>query len=872
MVLRIIPPAAVPLRRVFFRAIVPAMAKAPKTSASRPRGPGSPAGERFAPGAAEALRREIADCAGNEVFFLARLGADGLVAEAEVLARGGEEEVPAPDLRPSRGEVVVHNHPGGILVPSAADMAAASRMGAEGVGFFIVDNPVSRVYAVVEPSAPEPPPPPLDREEIAAFFAPGGPLSRCHPHYEMRPSQARMAAEVARILEESGVGVFEAGTGTGKSLSYLLPAAMWALAGRRRVVVSTHTINLQEQQFRRDLPLLSRALGRTVRAAVVKGRGNYLCLRKRDNLAGEEGEALLEFDDPREMRALLSWSETTSDGSLSDLPAVPRDALWDLFRSESDSCLRARCPRFSSCFFYRARREASSAQLLLANHHVLFADLALRAEGGEDSAIMPRYDAAVLDEAHDVEETALSFFDSHFSRWAAFSLLGRLVSRRRPDRGLAPFLVKRLSTVAGVPDSERVALMELAWETANRTAENRGTVEELFARLGESLGLWLGGDGRFRIPAGRREEPAWEGVAAAVEELSGALGGVLSPLRRLTRSLREQVDGGAQGLAGPLGDLAGVALRLEGAVRLLARMREGGEDGEVFWAEVRRGGARPAVSLHLTPLDAAGTLRHVLFDRGMPVVFTSATLTVGGAFGFFRERLGLDGLDRGLVREKVFPTPFDLASQMTLSVAGDMPEPEGNAAPPGLAQAVGRMVEAAGGGTLALFTSYRTLDAVFEELSPLFARLGFPALRQGEAPRTALLERFRREVDSVLFATDSFWEGIDVMGDALRLVVITRLPFDVPTDPVMEARRESFLREGRDPFLEDAVPRAVIRFRQGVGRLIRHRDDRGCVVVCDRRLLSRGYGRLFLASLPEVAPRTGGVEEIAQHVKAFLRR
>jgi ATP-dependent DNA helicase DinG len=848
------------------------MPKTPKTSASRPRGPGSPAAARFAPGAAEAVRREIAECGGNEVFFLARLGGDGLVAEAEALARGGEDEVPAPGLRPSRGEVVVHNHPGGILVPSGADLEVASRLGAEGVGFFIVDNRVSRVYAVVEPAAPEPPPPPLDREGIAAFFAAGGPLSLVHPRFEPRPAQARMAAEVARVLEEGAVGVYEAGTGTGKSLSYLLPAALWALAGRRRVAVATRTITLQEQQLRQDLPLLARALGRPVRAAVVKGRGNYLCLRKRDNLGGDGGDALLDLPDLREIRDLLAWSESTADGSLSDLSAVPRDALWDLLRSESDSCLRARCPCFSSCFFYRARREAAGAQLLLANHHVLFADLALRAEGEEGACIMPRYDAVVMDEAHDVEETALSFFDSHFSRWAAFSLLGRLVARRRADKGLAPFLVKRLSTVKGVPDRERVALMELAWETANRTVENRGTVEELFARMGEALGSWLGGDGRFRIHAGRREEPGWEGVSAAVEELSASLGGVLSPLRRLTRRLRVQVDEGAAELAGPLGDLAGVALRLEGAVRLLSRMREGGEDGEVFWTDVRRGGARPAVALHLTPLDAAGTLRHVLFDRQMPVVFTSATLTVGGSFDFLRERLGLDALDRGLVREKVFPTPFDLSSQMTLSVAGDLAEPEGNAASHGLAQAVGALVEAAGGGALALFTSYRALDAVFEELSPLLARLGVPALRQGEAPRTALLDRFRREVDSVLFATDSFWEGIDVMGESLRLVVITRLPFDVPTDPVMEARRESLLREGRDPFMEDAVPRAVIRFRQGVGRLIRHRDDRGCVVVCDRRLLSRGYGRVFLASLPEVAPRTGSVQEIAQHVKAFLRR
>ncbi len=810
------------------------------------------------------------------MFFRGRPGEDGKVGDLLVLARGNEDAVPAPESAVSAGDVVIHNHPTGILVPSSADLEVASRLGALGAGFFIVDNDARRVYAVVEPAAPAAPAPPVSPEEVERFFAAGGSLASVLPEYEARAPQAAMARAVAAMLDSGRVGVFEAGTGTGKSLAYLLPAVLWCLAGGRRVVVATNTIPLQEQQLRKDLPLLARALGgdKPFRAALVKGRGNYLCLRKRSLIDAEDGETLLDFAELAEVQALLAWSKTTSEGSLSDLPFVPKDGNWELFRSEGDSCLRSRCPHLSRCFFHRARREAASAQILLANHHLLFADLSLREAGEEAAAILPKYDAVVLDEAHNVEEVALSYFDQGLSRWGALSLLGRLVSRRKADRGLVPLLVSRLSS-ARLGDEARTALLDDAWALARAVPEERATAESLLDTLADALGDWLG-EGRSRIPAARRRGREWEEAAGLLQTLAECLRRVLGPVRRLTRRLREAVDEGADELAAPWGDLSGVGTRLEGAVLLLDRMRDeaNGAEGEdeVFWVEVKRKGPRPSVALHLTPLDTAGMMEGTLFNRRLPVILTSATLTVAGSFSFLAGRLGIDRLEEGRVREEVFPSPFDLPRQMTLSVLDDLPEPEGNNAPTGLGEAVGRMTSASGGGALVLFTSYRTLDRVWDDCEPLFAGMGLTALRQGEAPRTVLLERFRSDLDSVLFATDSFWEGIDVMGEALRLVVITRLPFDVPTDPVMEARREAFLREGRDPFMEDAVPRAVIRFRQGVGRLLRHRDDRGCVVVCDRRVLRRSYGRLFLASLPGVTPRVAGTGATERHLREFLRR
>ena len=441
------------------------------------KGPGTPVEERLTGEVRESIANEITEAGGNEVFFLGRLNDDGLVRDVEIMARGNSQAVPANALPAREGDVVIHNHPGGLLVPSEADLSIASNLGSQGVGFYIIDNPCERVYVVVEPQRSDQSPDPLDLDEVAAIFSPEGPLNSAHPNYEERPAQGRMARDVARVLDTSSVGVLEAGTGTGKSLAYLVPAALWALRRNCRVTIATRTINLQEQILKQDLPVLEEALGLPVKAVLIKGRGNYCCLRKRDMLEGDGGNILLDFDDLGEVQQLMKWSRATSDGSLSDLPFVPTDANWSLVRAESDSCTRARCNHFSSCFFYRARLEAASAQLLLANHHVLFADLALRGEGHESAAIMPRYDAVILDEAHNVEDVALSYFDAGVNRRAIMAHLGKLVSRRRAERGLVPFLRQRVKGHKGLGSGDRDRLLKTIGNVGDKTTEVRQDLE-----------------------------------------------------------------------------------------------------------------------------------------------------------------------------------------------------------------------------------------------------------------------------------------------------------------------------------------------------------------------------------------------------------
>ncbi len=841
---------------------------------NRNKNPGGPAEDRFTETAIIRMREEILLCSGNEVFFTGRIDEVGRVAEVEPLARGNEEAVPALMGAASFGDVVIHNHPTGFLVPSDADLSVASRLGSDGIGSYIVDNDIQRVYAVVEPAKKDEKYASLEPKEISDLLGPDGPLAKIHPQYEVRPSQCRMASEVTRALESESVGVFEAGTGTGKSLAYLIPSVRWALSGNRRVVVSTNTINLQEQHLIKDLPLVEEVLGESFSAVLVKGRGNYLCLRKRDLVDTETGEILLDFDNMQEMRSLLDWSRTTHEGSLSDLSFVPEEPNWSLIKCESDSCLRARCTHFSTCFFYRMRREAASAQILLANHHILFADLSFRSAGQESSSIMPRYDAVILDEAHNVEDVALSYFDSSFGRWGTTAAIGRLVSRRRSERGLIPFLQKKIQNSRSLSKKQKNELNKLTTAVFESIQGQRVRLESAFDELAEQFIQWLSKgedarENRWRITPERRIDKQWRGADKLLGEMSGLIRGILTPVKKLNRELRNLMEEGNEELAGQWSDIGAVVLRLQTCVDFINRVKEGEAEDEVFWAQVRTKGRR-SVNLHLTPLDAASILENTLFSSVGPVVMTSATLTVGGSFDFMRHRLGIDRLDRDRITEMVFPSPFDFNSQMKIAFLDDIPDPGKLGYVAGLRDAVREMITASDGNSLVLFTSYRTLDEVFEGCSEDLSDVRRIMLRQGEAPRTALLERFRQDPGSVLFATDSFWEGVDVVGDSLTNVIIARLPFPVPTNPVTEARGEALQKAGRDPFMEDSVPRAVIRLRQGVGRLIRHRDDTGFAVICDARILRRFYGRLFIDSLPPGEQITGTTEEIAAKMKEFF--
>ena len=822
------------------------------------------------------IREEIEDAGGNEVFFLGRTDEARIVVEVEALARGNRDAVAAVMISVSFGDVVIHNHPTGNLTPSGADMEIAALLGNQGVGFYIVDNSAEHCYQAVAPF--------VRREasllsfpEIERFFADGGILAERLPGYEHRDEQTRMAFAVAEALNGNKVAVIEAGTGTGKSLAYLLPSVYWAIRNKERVVVSTNTINLQEQLTKKDIPFLQKHGGLQFRAVLVKGRGNYLCLRKVETVRSEPS---LFADDPSvsELQAIVAWSEKTGEGCRSDLSFIPKDDVWEEVCCEADQCGRVKCPHYARCFFYTARREAATADLLVVNHALLLADAALRQEtGNAGTAILPPFDRLIFDEGHHLEDVATSHLSSQISRQGILKTLGRLQNPRKAQRGLLPLLSGRLSRE--VPESHDDLYMEVAAILEGELIPRWTPLADSAGRVMDDIGLALlshlqakeekGGERKLRVVPSLYGEPFWQRVEERLGELCRNMTDYSAALNRFLKATRRLPEDVLNRLSGPLVDLKGVAGRIDSLVTSL-RFFIARDEGVCRWFEVARGQKGMKVRLCSSPLEVAGAIKSVILDKIKSVVLTSATLAVGERFDFLKERTGINLLPRDQVIELLLASPFDYERQAFVGIPSDLPEPTGPAFEQALVEHLPRSLGISQGRAFVLFTSYDLLTRVYRRIGPRLEQLGLTPMRQGEMNRHLLLNRFRKEKNSVLFGTDSFWEGVDVQGRALELVIITRLPFRVPTEPILEARAEHIASTGGDPFMAYTVPQAVIKFKQGFGRLIRSRDDRGAVLILDSRVLSRNYGRHFLRSLPPVALATGSEAEVLGGMTDFF--
>jgi ATP-dependent DNA helicase DinG len=628
---------------------------------------------------------------------------------------------------------------------------------------------------------------------VAAAFAPGGALARAMPGFEARSGQVEMASAVARVFAEGGVLLAEAGTGTGKTLAYLVPA----LLSGKRIIVSTGTKTLQEQLFFKDVPFLQQHFARPLKVCYMKGRNNYLCRKKLYDLTDQP--VLSGLEEIEQYRAIAAWEKTTHMGDRAELAGLPEaSALWPKLDARADTCLGQKCSAWDKCFITEMHRRAMESDIIIVNHHLFFADLAIKqaSEYAPDAGILPEVGAVIFDEAHELEDVAGSYFGVSVSN-LRFEEIARDVES----------------------SLQRNHLLSSSVQGATRSLRERS--QFFFALLPP-------GEGRFAFQ-NRRE---------FLEENGDEFIGLMQALTRLGSELHNVPQKPEE--------VFNFIRRIDELRVQLGFLMESEDRNTVFWIE-RRGGRgisrdKRNVFLQATPIDVAPILRNCLFDQLECAVLTSATLAVGGGFEYIRSRLGLEH-----AREVVLPSHFDYENQAVLYVPPDLPDPRTPQFAARAADRIRRLLEITRGRAFCLFTSYAQMNEIYQRL---LGELEYPMLLQGDAPKSALLEEFRVTPNAVLFATSSFWQGVDVQGEQLSCVIIDRLPFAVPSDPVVAARVRAVDDAGGNAFFQYQVPAAVITLKQGFGRLIRSLHDRGLLCLLDNRILKKQYGRVFLESLP----------------------
>jgi ATP-dependent DNA helicase DinG len=647
------------------------------------------------------------------------------------------------------------------------------------------------------------------RKEIERILNPGGAIADNHPFYEHRPGQVQMALAVADAMESGRHICVEAGTGTGKTLAYLLPA----IFSGKRVVISTATKNLQEQLFQKDVPFLEKALKQKFSVCYMKGRSNYLCINRLEAI--QNAAYLFSPHDPEYLKKIKKWSKQTDTGDRAELATLPENlTLWQHIDARRETCEGRKCRNFENCFVTMVRQRALESDIIIVNHHLFFADLALRQ--GDFGKVLPDYSNVVFDEAHEIEDVATQYFGVRISNYR-----------------MGEFIHDARAALAETGENPDVHSREL-----DRLAE---CVKAFFACF------WgMGAEGRYVMRpsgggSGVRRGPAGYG---SLDEICKNLRVQTDAARRILECLPEQND-----------NIEALVRRARELEHDLAEILESESDENVYWYEIRGRG----VFLQSSPINLAPLFSEKLFAAADCVVLTSATLSTGGNFSFIRTRLGIENTE-----ELIVPSHFDFTRQAILYVPDNIPEPREAGWVERAAAEIRALLDASRGRAFLLFTSYAQMRQVYETLRDA---VEFPLLMQGEKSRFRLLEEFRGTPGAVLFATSSFWQGVDVQGEQLSCVVIDKLPFAVPSDPVVAARISRINETGGNAFYDYQIPAATILLKQGVGRLIRSRTDRGILAVLDKRVVTKSYGRAFLESLPP-APMTHNPAEVGRFLEA----
>lgn len=821
-----------------------------------------PVEKLFTPEAAERIAEIIEKNDGCEVAIGGYVDRDGLVADIEVIAYGGPNAAPVVLADALKADVLIHNHPGNIEDPdllraSEADIGMASDIAALRIGFYIVDNELSRVNVITPAKVRYT----LPDKDVLDIFDDGGLLSKHIAHFEPRAEQIDLVAGMVEAVNGSKLLVSEAGTGTGKSLSYLIPTAVWAVKNGKRVIVSTQTINLQQQIFQKDMPLVAEIVkqytGQDVPYALLIGRGNYLCKKKLYEFLRDRERHETLFDDTSGfgvLEELEVFSRNAQDGTLAEFGGDVPSELWEEISCASDGCPKRKCPFYSECFYYRARLLAEKANIIVGNHSLLFASI----DAENRRSRLPFFSGIVLDEAHHAEDVALKAMSQEFSFQGLLYQLRRLYAKKGERSTGLLLLLERRGNFQGHPEM-REDFQQLLALSLSITNEIRAMVPE----LGDLLRPFMKESPAVGLDPDFMETPAFTDLANRVSVLFQKIGRLTTSFDYFAARVR---DLAYQKEA--LDILTSIGYRMQSLTEARAVFElvfnAPHEDRFVRWVEA----TKKNVKFSYSPLEVGDFLSSTLFSRKDFTLFTSATLLVNGKFDYFKNSIGLFFAQSKGVVERQLLSPFDYKRQAEVYILDErVSHSSVSREKNDIIRELALMSE---GGTLVLFTSYVRLQEVFQILRPEFEKAGLQSLKQGERPRDELLRMMKESPNVVLFATSSFWEGIDIQGDNLRCVIIEKIPFDSPSDPIYKAKVELLEKRGVNTFLSYSIPRAVLRLKQGMGRLIRSKSDKGVIAILDDRLITQRYGPIFLNSIPPAKLITGGKRQILLEAEHFF--
>ncbi len=819
-----------------------------------------PSLECFKPEIVEFIRSEIESNSGQEVSFVGNVNREGIVFEVEPMAYGNENSAPVVLMETLQGDVLIHNHPGKggeeILRASENDIQLAAELANKKIGFYIIDNSCTMVNVVFKPEGRVY----LKDREVAGIFDDGGLLSGNIAYFEPREEQIKLVDSVVDAINDSKILISEAGTGTGKSLSYLIPASIWAVENKKRIIVSTHTINLQQQIAGKDMLIVEKVLkeytGKKINFAVLIGKGNYLCRKKlhelerdkerQDTLFAEEGHAGI-------IKEIEEWSRRCEEGTVGEFGGFISEEIWEEVACDSSGCPRRKCRFYSDCFYYKARLQAEKSNVIIANHSLVFSTI----DEASRRVNLPFFSGIIFDEAHHLEDVSLKTLSKDFSVQSLLYQLRKLYFEKKGKSfGLFELLKKR----GGTSEAELALAYEELLKMHGDVAQTlhdflTGASADLkkSARESNSIGI----DEEFM------NSLVYQDLSDALSMIFKKIGQFSSHFESLAECMKDKaVRREALDIIQSIGYRMSSLMEAGNIYDLVFNTQN--EINFVKWIELTKKNIR----FYYSPLEVGDFLANSIFSKKDFTIFTSATLMINNRFDYFRAGIGLEIATDKLKSEIQLASPFDYEKQAEIYILEDsLDHASVTEEKTRLVRELSLMSE---GGVLALFTSYARLKEMYGMLKEELSKEGLYPLKQGEAPRDELLSRMSSQKNVVLFATSSFWEGIDIQGDNLRCVIIEKLPFDSPADPIFKAKVNLMEYKGVNSFMNYSVPRAVLRLKQGMGRLIRSKTDKGVIAILDNRIKTKKYGQIFLNSLPPAKIVCGSLNTIIRETESFF--